>query len=555
MKKIFITILFAATIASAQKSDETPTLTEWRGGTISFDAGLGLNMLGAGMGSATAGGVLSPRLNNGAASIFYNPAELFSLTSPNIIIDSRIGIGTGTFGLAGNSLLSDQELSTQTDTFLKDSSIFKYDKVNGFKVPSKVSSGSAGFPGRLTSFSVGIPVAPGLAIGFGSYYPIDMNIGLRVSDVSMKLQAARETGTQTIGIDFLLNLGVTSDMIVRSNVMNFGFGVEAFNKPYGQLSLGASAKRYDVRTMLDLDMTVDGLISIQKVEYYFNNPADRAIDFASGETNALGWSAHGDYRDTRWGFTVGAYYNALALIDSSMSALNVSIVYDKSPSFTMTDANAKSVSYEPAFLVGKPGGTGSDSMQIMIDSLKLSKPNLTHPTQNVFSTTMTLNQASSLTLGLDLGFGRNTLALNYVKYFGDYALTFADYRIGKTLSSGVKVGADFAMPSRLEGWSWLLLPVRLLFLDIDGMLFQAFPSTTGYTNSHYRFGGGVVTGTAIASGMKAETASSLRTTLGSPLPVGFSMGRQYTIFSRYTIGVMVFGVPDIAFKTTLGIML
>lgn len=555
VKKILSILLIVSSLALAQKTKDTPTLSAWQGGTISFDVGLGLNMLGVGTGSAIAGGVLSPRLNNGAASIFFNPAELTSLTSPNIILDSRFGIGTGTFGMKGNSLLSDQQLSEQTDSFLKDSSIFLFDKVNGFKIPSKVSSGSAGFLGQLTSFSVGIPLSHGLVLGFGSYYPIDINIGLHVSDLSMKLRATRETGTQTIGIDFLLNMALTTNLLIRSNVMNVGLGYEVFNKNYGQLSLGASAKRYDVRTVLNLDMPIDGLISIQKVEYYFNNPADRAVDFSSGETNTLKWTAHGDYRDTKWGFTVGAYYNGVRFIDSALSALNISIVYDYAPSFTMVDPLAKSESYSPVFLVGKPGGKGKDSMQILIDSLKLSKPNLTRTTENVFSNTLSLKQASSLTFGLDLGLGKHTIAFNYVKYFGDYAMTFSDYQIGKKLTSGIKLAADFTMPPRLAGWSWLLLPVRLLYLDIDGLLFQAFQSQTGYENSHYRFGGGIVMGTAIANGMKPETAKSLRSALDTPLPTGFTLGRQYTIYSRYTIGVMVFGLPDIAFKTSVGIEL
>jgi len=553
MKRIIIILIIAVTGAVAQPAKDTPALTAWRGGAIDFNLGLGLNMLGVGTGSATAGGVLSPRLNNKGASIFFNPAELSSLTLPHIVIDSRFGIGTGTFGMEGNALLSDKTLSEQTDEFLKDSSIFLYDKVNGYTLPSKVSSGSAGFLGQLTSFSVGIPIARGLVIGFGSYYPIDINVGFHANDLSMKLRATRETGTQTIGIDFLLNIAISTNLIIRSNVMNAGFGYEVMRNRYGQLSFGVSAKRYDVRTVLDLDMPIDGLISIQKVEYYFNNPVDRAIDFSSGETNALKWKAHGDYRDKKWGYTIGLSYKGVRLIDSALSALNLTLVYDNIPSFSMFDPLAKSESYSPVFMVGKPGGTGQDSMQILIDSLKLSKPNLTKTTHNIFSNRLSLQQSSALTFGIDVGLGKHTLMFNYVKYFGDYSVIFSNYKIGKKLTSGVKGGLDFEMPTRFVGWNWLLLPVRILFLDVDGLLFQAFQSRTRYRNSHYRIGGGVVMGTAIVEGLKPETARDLRPLLNDPIPIGFTMGRQYTIFTRYTIGVMVLGFPDIGFKTSVGI--
>jgi hypothetical protein len=399
-------------------------------------------------------------------------------------------------------------------------------------------------------------LAKGLTVALGSYYPIDFGMNMRLSDLSMQLRANRVTGTQTITIDILLNMGVTADLLVQSNVLNFGLGWRALDGRKGTVSVGAAAKRYDARTKLRLDIPMDGLISIQKNEYYFNNANDKAIDFAGGETNALKWTAAGDYRDTKWGFCLGAYYDATKLLDSALSAFNISLLYEYSPAFTLSDPGAKSESYQPIFLVGKAGGKGADSMQILIDSLRLSKPNLTRSTHNVFSDNIAWRQPSSVTVGLDLGFGQHTVIMNYVQYFGEYSMTFGDYYIGKKASCAIKFATDFKFPEKMTGWSWLLLPVRLMYLDIDGLLFQAFQSRTGYRNPHYRFGGGVMLGTSIVSGVgNEETAKSLRDALNSPIPLGFSLGRQYTIYRRFTIGVMVFGYPDIALKTSVGINL
>ena len=557
MTKTFSLLVILATLCSssmAQKKKDTPDLTMWRGGKITFDVGLGLDLLGVGTGSAVGGGVMSPRLKNGAAAIFTNPAELTMLTSPQIVLDPKLGIGTGTFGLTGKSLLSDKTLDAQTDSFLKDSSIFKYDKINGFKVPSRVTSGSVGFNGSLNAVAVAFPVRKGLTFAIGSYSPIDLAVNMHLSDMALKLRATRATGSQTIGIDFLLDMAITANLAMQSNVLDMGMGWQVADGKKGKVSVGIAAKRYDVRAVLGLNMPIDGEVSIQQNEAYFNNPDDKAIDFAAGETNALKWTAHGDYRDTKWGYTGGVVYNATRLIDSAISTLNLSLVYDKAPSFVLSDPTALSESYQPVFLVGKFGGKGADSMQILIDSLRLSKPNLTRKTENVFSDKIILTQASSLTFGLDLGVKKHTFAFNYVKYFGDYVMTFSDYRIGKKLTSGVKFVADFELSDRVSGWGWLLLPVRLVYLDFDGLLLQAFQSRTGYSNRHYRVGGGLVFGAPIVSGIgSASTAKSLHDALGSALPVGFSLGRQYTIYDRFTVGVVVFGIPDLALRTSLGI--
>lgn len=553
-RSTLLLLLCLASLGFAQKKKETPDMTMWRGGKITFDVGLGLDMLGVGTGSALGGGILSPRLANGAAAVFSNPAELTLLTAPQMVFDAKLGLGTGTLGLKGNDLLTNKSLKSQTDSFLKDSSIFRFDKVNGFKSYSEVKNGAAGFNGQVNALTVAFPLRRGLVIALGSYYPIDVGVNLHLSDLSLKLRATRASGSQTIGIDFLLDMGLTANLLAQSNVLSTGIGWQALDGKKGSLSLGASAKRYDVRAVLGWSMPIEGLVSIQKNEAYFNNPDDKAIDFASGETNELKWNAHGDYRDTKWGFSIGAFYNALKLIGNALTALNISVVYDKAPSFTLFDPGATSESFQPVFLVGKFGGKGANSMQILIDSLKLSKPNLTRKTENVFSDRILLKQASSLSFGVDVGLRKHTLAVNYIRYFGDYSMRFSDYVLGKKLTSGVKFAADFELPEKMQGWGWLLLPVRLLYLDVDGLLFQAFQSRTGYSHPHYRFGGGVVLGNAIVQGIgNASTAKSLKNALNSPFPTGFALGRQYTIYDRFTVGVMVFGFPDVALKTSVAV--
>jgi hypothetical protein len=92
-----------------------------------------------------------------------------------------------------------------------------------------------------------------------------------------------------------------------------------------------------------------------------------------------------------------------------------------------------------------------------------------------------------------------------------------------------------------------LLPLRLLFLDVDGLLFQAMGRYSGYRNPHYRLGGGLQQGTLLVGRLAADARPATQV-----LPTGFSMGRQYTLFNGLDVGVMLFGVPDMAFRMSLG---
>jgi hypothetical protein len=121
--------------------------------------------------------------------------------------------------------------------------------------------------------------------------------------------------------------------------------------------------------------------------------------------------------------------------------------------------------------------------------------------------------------------------------------------IGKTAQHGFGFGLDFKMKDKLGGWNYLLIPVRLLFLDIDGLLMQAFRPYTGYTNPRYRIGASVMTGSEIASG----EFSNLDSALALPLPMGISMGRTYRVFNAADVGFTVFGFPDLLFRFSLGL--
>jgi len=113
----------------------------------------------------------------------------------------------------------------------------------------------------------------------------------------------------------------------------------------------------------------------------------------------------------------------------------------------------------------------------------------------------------------------------------EYSFQFDKYKIGKNLTAGLKLGASFRMPDELNGWNWAYLPLRLLYLDFDGMLMQLFKNQTHYQNSYYKVSGGVMFGDAIVEGIfDKDQAKSLKDGLNLPLPSGFALTREYNVF-------------------------
>jgi hypothetical protein len=220
----------------------------------------------------------------------------------------------------------------------------------------------------------------------------------------------------------------------------------------------------------------------------------------------------------------------------------------------MTDDKFINKSYQPKFFTGRPTGSGDDALDIIIDSLDLARPNLTVETHNSFSNTLETSYPSTLSFGADGRFGNFTFGVNIVKYLSEFSFKFDRYKIGKNLNFGAKFSGDYRMseqPTFLE--FALLLPVRFFYADIDGAIMQIFKKYTKYTNARYRLEGGFLTGDAIVEGFADPVErKSLESALKSPLPSGFAMVREYTIFDNINIGVLVFGFPDFAFRFGIG---
>jgi hypothetical protein len=104
----------------------------------------------------------------------------------------------------------------------------------------------------------------------------------------------------------------------------------------------------------------------------------------------------------------------------------------------------------------------------------------------------------------------------------------------------------------LDGKFGLLwIPIRILTLDIDGLVLGLLGDRAGYAEPRYKFAGGFIWGDAITEGAQDTIASSLDDVITAVSPISFSMGRTYQLRERTHVGVHVAGFPDLLWRFSL----
>jgi hypothetical protein len=528
--------------------DDIPEIGAWRGGNMSFGFRMGFDMMGTSLGSGSLGGLVSPAMNSGAGSLSRNPAELgLRGQRMQIIWDGSLAPGTRFSSSAQNSLIDElnKTIRDETDGILDDP-----DNVNfipgGFRSYTTIYGADINLGPRFPSFAVSVPLHERFVAAVSTHTPIDMALNMNLTGFQAKLAQDQGSDDVSLRFDILMNIGMVADFSLNMHAVNAGFGgLILDDSDLGTLTAGFTSSWYSVTNRRMLDADLSGMVVVSGAdERFFNNPADLNLNRAAGETNSLYMRANGLYRDSGTGYTFGLYYQP-----PIRTRLGLSLVYTTYPEFNMSDPNAFGDAFLPVFVEGQD--LFNDKIEVELSNLEAAKPNLTtrRDLGNIMDD-MILRIPNRFTVGVDLGLGPHNLVFNYTAYNGDLSMTFGDKSaIGKTAEHGFGFGADFKMQDRLGGWNYALIPVRLLFLDIDGLLMQAFRPYTGYTNPRYRFGFSAMLGTEIASGEFKD----LDDVLALPLVTGFAWGRTYRVFNAADVGFTVFGFPDLMFKFSLGL--
>ncbi|MCF6269695.1 MAG: hypothetical protein L3J41_08295 [Melioribacteraceae bacterium] len=536
---LLITLLFSA-IAYGQT--ETPKMPYFRGGNLNLNVGIAANFFGGGNGSGISGGIVAPLMQNESSAIFINPSELAFMDGAYFNFDYRVGIGS-------SSLIDQASINSSTDEYLQDTTMFIFDKSSTPEY-TQVNNAVVSQVGGFSSISFAFPVWKDYVVSFGYNIPLQFNLGMTANGIETKLVTSQDVGGNETTFDMILNTTVSNITSLNMSEVVFGFGTSIFNNEFGYLSAGFSVSKFEVVNKLNLNMQIDGSVVLNgSNEYYFNQPDDILLDKNLGETNDFYWKVNGTYTDSKYGGKIALYYN---LSENRKSWANFSLVYDLKPAFVMKDDEATNRAFQPKFIKGSLLGEDDNAFELELDSMNLAKPHLTVEKENVHSTEISLSIPSSLTFGFDAAVGEHSLSLNIIKYFGKFSYDYALYKLGKEPTVGIKFAGNFKMNDKMEGWDYALIPVRLLFLDIDGLLFQAFGNVTNYKNPYYRVGVGVMLGNESVEGVNDQYNSTFKDIFNLPLPSGMALSRKYTVFNNIDVGVLIFGVPDLALKFSLG---
>lgn len=526
----------------AQTNDETPQMKYFRGGIMNINAKLNLNFNNAGNGSGFSG-IFSSKYNLGPANIFSNPAQIGTSGGSQIYFEATPGFNIGSML---NSSLNDG-IKSGTDDFLKDTSTFKFGS-NNYKSYTSSNDFVLGRQSGLNTLAFTLPIAENFNLGFGFMYPLDINLNLASLGIQTYLQSVKDVSGKKTTIDILLNPNIGLDYRLRMSTLSFGLAGQINNKEFGDLKAGVSFNRYSVYQSYTININIDGYILLNKTqEYNFNDPNDLNFDAKKGETNSFYMKGQGSFSQSKWGFNAGVSYH-----NPGLNFIMFSLAANINPKFSVNDKNAFMESYQPKFLKGKITGQDADAMDMIIDSLDLARPTLTVETNNELLNQMNFYLPSSVCFGIDLSFYEHTFTINAIKYFGEFSYQLGKYKVGKKLDAGVKFGFNFKMPAEFNTWGIALIPIRLLFLDIDGLLMQAFGSQTGFKDLNYRLEGGIVTGSSIVEGFSDDFNNDISSILNSPLPSEFMMRRTYTILDRIKISALILGLPDVGLKVGIG---
>jgi len=531
--------------AAEDDENDVPEIAAWRGGNMNFGFRLGMDMLGSSIGTGSLGGLISPAMNSGAASITRNPAELaFNNNRHHVLFDGNFALGTRRYGPLQTLVLDEinSTIQTETDAILNDPDQVDF-VAGGFRSYTNMKSLDLDINSRYPSFAVSVPLHKHFVAAISSHRPLDMAFRMDLTGFQVKL--AQEQGSDDVSLrfDILMNVGMVTDIRLNMHAFNAGFGSLIFDRPdWGKLGAGFTYSHYTVSNTRFIDADLSGMVVVSSAdERFFNNPNDPNLNLAGGESNSLLVRARGTYRDSGAGYRFGLYYKAPRI-------LGVSLVYNQMPSFTLSDPNAFGEAFLPVFVEGDD--LFEDKIKVDLNNLQAAKPNLT-TRRNMGNLVdgARLSIPTTLTLGLDLSLGAHNIVLNYTNYQGELALAYGDKSsFGKAATHGAGLGLDFKMKDRLAGWNYALIPVRLLFLDFDGILMQSLRKYTAYSNPRYRFGVNTVLGEGIATGAFED----MKSMLDLPLPTGLALGRTYRVFNSTDVGFTMFGFPDLLFKFSVG---
>ncbi|MEM1096644.1 MAG: hypothetical protein AAGJ10_18755 [Bacteroidota bacterium] len=541
---IAMALVWFALPTFAQNSDFT--VERWNGGALRSDMRLGLNLSGGGPQAGTMGGLHRTLGSRGLAGLYTNPALLGRTASGFAAVDLQGRVPGRLVGLSLGDVIGDTTLTGATDQLLDDLD-YADDQPRFYTNEERLD---AEVRGRVPAFGVAVSLGDGLAAGLSFHQPVAIDVGVAGGGFETLLTGANTAADDPFSIDLLAGLNADAAFNLTIDVLTGALGWAHTAADGSQWGLGAGASYYRLHHRLRAEALVQGTLLINgATPFAYNDPTDARLD--ADETNQLFLRMGTEARTTAWGGRVGAFYVG------ADGRFALSAAYTHRPSFTLIDPDAFAESYLPTFVdldgTMDPDEAAGETELFDVERVDVARPSLTQRTADSLGQQVVFEQPHALNLGVDVRAGRHLFSLNVAPYFGDlaYALDYNGMRkLGKALTTAVRLGIDIGLADDIYDQPLATVPLRLFFLDIDGWLFQVLRDDTGYTNPRYRVTAGGAFGSAIDEGFGIAPAF-----LDGFTPTALMLSRQYTLYDRLDVGVVVLGYPDVAFRFSLGVVL
>ncbi len=545
-------LTFSPMRVEAQTSQEF-TIDRFDGGHLGLDFRLGSNLFGTGMGDGSFGRVQSAYSPFDGGSVFGNPAQLSFLDKPQLGLEFRFPIWNGSWGLGPQSLLSRSDVRQRTDDVMTDM-LYPAGPPPAYTDISRLGVGQ---PRQLSAFWLSWPVNEHVTIGAGYRQPLLATASVDWDGLSVNMTGTQSSASGSTPIDLLLEMTLNGRSNVTLNEISIGTGGLLERYYFGSVWWGITFFRTYASTRLDVTAEPRGSVALAGSErHFFNDPTDGTLDRDAGESNQFWWRMQAGYQGGGMGARLGFVHRTYG--DRFGSSFLLSIP----PRLRLWDPKAFAESHVPVFfdMVGSLDAIDADNVDLIdIDQVDLGRPTLTRQTRDYLGPDVLVRMPTTLTLGMDLPLGRHRVVINGLRYLGplsiegDYSRENGEvqsFRVGVQPSWGVRFGLDIV--GRPEGGLGPLgIPLRILTLDLDGLVFQMLGDRVSYEDPRYRLAAGLSWGTPIADGADESLASSLDGLLTGSVPVALTLGRSYSLKQRTHVGVHVAGIPDFLMRFSI----
>ena len=100
------------------------------------------------------------------------------------------------------------------------------------------------------------------------------------------------------------------------------------------------------------------------------------------------------------------------------------------------------------------------------------------------------------------------------------------FRLSARPTWGLRTALDLAGRRDEGGLGWWALPIRIIMLDLDGLVFSMMDDAVQYRDVRYRVAAGFTWGHNASAGVGSSTEDTVRSLMGARYPLSLSLGRS-----------------------------